>query len=220
MRQEEIEAIKYQKKGEDEPDELLCPECGNPVLLASGTLLEVNPDEEPYASGKLEKPRSGEEYFQVSIPILVHFCENCNMTVDAWMEEYEHVAWNDFKGTEGIEPPTFLFHPPSDPFNNAKRLAHILMMKQELDPAYYRLFLILCAQPHGQAEYIYSFPNIDGFVVTSDWIYQLQSWNLISFKTDVGYYDEKMPKVIVRKHVITANKNVIYPNDFAIGLSQ
>jgi len=208
---------------EEKKPELCCPACGNKALLASGIVAHLTPDEEPYESGKVEPPESGEEEFDSYINVGAHLCENCHELIDAWIGDYAHVEWNDYDATEGIKPPPFLLVPPSDPSNNAKRLAHIIMMEGWLDPAHYRLFLKICDQYEGKIEYINlsDAPVIGEQVETAQsFLYAMLTWNLILLKCDVGYYDKEHPARFVRKVTVTINLDVRYPQDFVLGLKK
>jgi hypothetical protein len=52
-----------------------CQKCGNQTMLMSG-YITLEPDDEPYESGKIEKPRT--DIDQVEKHILAQYCEKCD----------------------------------------------------------------------------------------------------------------------------------------------
>lgn len=57
----------------------LCTKCGNQTMLMSG-MISLEPDQEPYESGKTEKPRTNIE--SVDKCIIAHYCENCDEVIN------------------------------------------------------------------------------------------------------------------------------------------
>lgn len=70
----------YARKGEM----MNCPKCNNEKLLTASGYGRFEPDQEPYESGKEEKPDTDIDEFE-SNDILVLYCEKCERIVSIWM---------------------------------------------------------------------------------------------------------------------------------------
>lgn len=60
-----------------------CEKCGNQTMLMSGSI-NLEPDAEPYESGKEEKPKTDIDV--IDRHIIAHFCENCDEIVNTFNE--------------------------------------------------------------------------------------------------------------------------------------
>jgi hypothetical protein len=63
---------------------MICPKCGNKVLLGMTYIEYILPDQEPYESDKIENI---DEIYDINIPVDVHWCENCQKLVDVEIDE-------------------------------------------------------------------------------------------------------------------------------------
>jgi hypothetical protein len=60
-----------------------CTKCGTQTLLMSGTIY-LEPDAEPYESGKEEAPKTNID--EIDRHIVAHFCENCDEIASTYNE--------------------------------------------------------------------------------------------------------------------------------------
>lgn len=60
-----------------------CKKCGDQTMLMSG-YITLEPDREPYESGKEESPRTDVDTIEKHI--IAHYCENCDEVMETFNE--------------------------------------------------------------------------------------------------------------------------------------
>lgn len=63
---------------------VICPKCGNKVLLGRCYIEYIIPDDEPYEADTYERI---DEIDGISIPMDIHWCEVCNKVLDVEVDK-------------------------------------------------------------------------------------------------------------------------------------
>ena len=66
---------------------MTCQKCGHKLLLGVAYIEYVEPDQEPYEADE----EIAKETIYTSIPLDVHYCEECEIIHDIWDDEGEHL---------------------------------------------------------------------------------------------------------------------------------